>query len=91
MFVAAPATYPGVLRARIRRCRCPTALPPFTDERRGVRAFGMDVHRDFCEVAIAEGGEVRSAGRVATRVESLELFAGSLVAGDVVVLSGAAS
>jgi transposase len=51
-----------------------------------VRAFGMDVHRDFCEVAVAEGGEVRSAGRVATRVESLELFAGSLAATDVVGL-----
>src|SRR5262245_4844261 len=31
------------------------------DERRVMRAFGLDVHRDFCEVAIAEDGEVRSA------------------------------
>ena len=44
------------------------------------------MHRDFCEVAIAEDGQVRSAGRIATRVESLELFAQSLVAGDVVAL-----
>jgi transposase len=51
-----------------------------------MRAFGLDVHRDFCEVAIAEAGEVRSAGRIATRVESLELFAQSLVATDVVAL-----
>jgi transposase len=51
-----------------------------------MRAFGLDVHRDFCEVAIAERGEVRSAGRVAARVESLALFAQSLVAGDVVAL-----
>ena len=51
-----------------------------------MRAFGLDVHRDFCEVAIAEGGEVRSAGRIATRVEALQLFAQSLVAGDVVAL-----
>ena len=27
-----------------------------------MRAIGLDVHRDFCEVAIAEDGEVRSAG-----------------------------
>jgi hypothetical protein len=27
-----------------------------------VRSIGMDVHRDFCEIAIAEGGSVRSAG-----------------------------
>ena len=51
-----------------------------------MRAFGLDVHRDFCEVAVAEGGEVRSAGRIATRVESLELFAQSLAASDVVAL-----
>jgi transposase len=51
-----------------------------------VRAFGLDVHRDFCEVAIAERGSVRSAGRIRTRVEALELFAQSLVASDVVAL-----
>lgn len=51
-----------------------------------MRAFGLDVHRDFCEVAIAEGGAIRSADRVATRVGSLELFAQSLVPGDVVAL-----
>jgi transposase len=51
-----------------------------------MRAFGLDVHRDFCEVAIAEDGEVRSAGRIATRVDALELFAHSLVARDVVAL-----
>jgi transposase len=51
-----------------------------------VRGFGLDVHRDFCEVAIAEEGRVRSAGRIATRVAPLELFAQSLVAGDVVAV-----
>jgi transposase len=51
-----------------------------------MRAFGLDVHRDFCEVAIAEEGKVRSAGRIPTRVASLGLFAQSLVASDVVAL-----
>jgi transposase len=51
-----------------------------------VRAIGLDVHRDFCEVAIAEGGEVRSAGRIETTPEALELFAGSLGRDDRVVL-----
>ena len=51
-----------------------------------MRGFGLDVHRDFCEVAIVEDGSIRSAGRIATRVEALELFAQSLVAGDVVAL-----
>ena len=51
-----------------------------------MRAIGLDVHRDFCEVAIAEAGEVRSAGRIAARPEVLELFAQSLTTDDQVVL-----
>jgi transposase len=50
------------------------------------RAIGLDVHRDFCEVAIAEDGAVRSAGRVETSPERLELFAQSLGADDRVAL-----
>ena len=46
----------------------------------------MDVHRDFCEVAIVQGGEMRSAGRVETTPEMLELFAASLAPDDRVVL-----
>ena len=46
------------------------------------RAIGLDVHRDFCEVAIAEDGRVRSAGRIATDPAALELFAGSLAPTD---------
>jgi transposase len=59
-----------------------------------MRCIGLDVHRDFCEVAIAEGGRLRSAGRIETRVETLELFARSLDADDQVALeatSGAAA
>ncbi len=50
------------------------------------RSIGLDVHRDFCEVAIAEAGEVRSAGRVETTPERLELFAQSLHPRDRVAL-----
>lgn len=50
------------------------------------RAIGMDVHRDFCVVAIAEAGEVRSAGRIATTPETLQLFAHSLAPTDRVAL-----
>jgi hypothetical protein len=46
------------------------------------RAIGLDVHRDFCEVAIVEDGVLRSAGRIATTPERLELFARSLGAND---------
>lgn len=50
------------------------------------RAVGLDVHLEFCEVAIAEGGKVRSAGRVQTKPEQLELFAQSLGPDDRVAL-----
>ena len=51
-----------------------------------MRWIGLDVHRDYCEVAIADEEAVRSAGRIPTRVASLELFAQSLAASDVVAL-----
>jgi transposase len=51
-----------------------------------MRFIALDVHRDFCEVAIAEGGQVRLAGRVETTPTRLELFAQSLGADDQVVL-----
>src|SRR5215218_6810533 len=51
-----------------------------------MRAIGLDVHLEFCEVAIAEGGELRSAGRIATKPEEIELFAQSLAASDRVAL-----
>jgi transposase len=50
------------------------------------RAIGLDVHRDFCEVAICEAGRVRSAGRIKTSPEVLELFAQSLGREDRVAL-----
>jgi transposase len=40
-----------------------------------MRRIGIDVHRDVCEVAIAEGGSVRTAGRVASEPRALGLLA----------------
>ena len=51
-----------------------------------MRFIGLDVHRDFCEVAIAEAGEVRLAGRVRSEPEALALFAQSLGGDDEVAL-----
>ena len=51
-----------------------------------MRQIGLDVHQSFCEVAIREDGTTRSAGRVATNREALELFADSLCASDEVAL-----
>jgi transposase len=50
------------------------------------RAIGLDVHRDFCEVAICEEGKVRSAGRVDSTPEAVEALAASLGPDDRVAL-----
>ena len=51
-----------------------------------MRFIALDVHRDFCEVAISDGGKARSAGRIDTTPQALALFAGSLAPSDRVVL-----
>ena len=51
-----------------------------------MRAIGLDVHRDFCEVAILDAGGGRARGRIATTPEALELFAQSLGSDDRVAL-----
>lgn len=51
-----------------------------------MRSIALDVHPSFCEVAIAEGAEVRSAGQIKTEPAELELFAQSLDPTDQVVL-----
>jgi transposase len=50
------------------------------------RAIGLDVHLEFCEVAVCEGGQVRSAGRVQARPEAFEALAASLLPSDRVAL-----
>jgi transposase len=50
------------------------------------RCIGLDVHREFAEVAIWEGGVVRSAGQIKTTPEALRLFAGSLCDCDEVAI-----
>jgi len=50
------------------------------------RAIGLDVHLQFCEVAIVEAGAIRSAGRIETTPEKLLLFAQSLAPADRVAL-----
>jgi transposase len=56
-----------------------------------VRSTGMDVHRDFCEVAIAADGAVRAGGRIKTTRAALELFARSLAASDEVAIEATAN
>src|SRR5437870_9669663 len=51
-----------------------------------MRSIALDIHRAFCEVAIKEGSELRSGGRIKTSVAELELFAQSLAPDDQVAL-----
>ena len=50
------------------------------------RCIGLDVHRDFAQVAIWQDGLVRQAGRIDTTPEALRLFADSLAPTDEVAL-----
>lgn len=50
------------------------------------RAIGLDVHRDFCVVAICEDGQVRSGARVPSTPEGVRVLAQSLLASDRVAL-----
>lgn len=49
-----------------------------------MRCIGLDIHRDFGEVAIAEAGGVRSAGRIGADPAALATFAATLHADDVI-------
>src|SRR4051794_22898532 len=51
-----------------------------------VRFVGLDVHRDFCEIAICEAGRVRSGGRVPASPQGLQILANSLGPEDQVAL-----
>jgi transposase len=55
------------------------------------RAIGLDVHREFCVVAICEDGRVRSGGRVPSTPEGLRALAESLLGTDRVALEVTAS
>src|SRR4051794_41569797 len=50
------------------------------------RCIGLDVHREFAQVAIWEAVVVRQVGRIATTPEALRLFADSLGPDDEVAL-----
>src|SRR6266536_4099815 len=50
------------------------------------RCIGLDVHRDFAQVAIWQDGLVRQAGQIAMTTEALKVFADSLAPTDEVAL-----
>jgi transposase len=56
-----------------------------------MRFIALDVHRDFCEVAIKDESGLRLAGKVKTSVAELELFAQSLAPDDQVALEATGS
>ena len=100
LFVRPPLRLAWIeLRARIGLCRFPAGSPasqPSGGEKLGLprwvgRAIGLDVHRDFCLVAICEDGKCRSAGRVASTPEGINARAESLLPSDRVALEVACS
>src|SRR2546430_11890550 len=90
---ARPTLWPPLRLARL--CRehesVAVVLPawsPTDHHRRGgyMRSIALDVHRDFCEVAIKDESGLRLTGRVKTSLEDLQLFAQSLAPDDQVAL-----
>jgi transposase len=51
-----------------------------------VRFIGLDIHRDFCEIAISDGGKARSAGRVKSSPDALRVLGQSLLPDDKAIL-----
>src|SRR4029453_19156873 len=81
--------------ARIRRCRFAHPLPIMLVVVRGRtvvqtqtqrRCIGLDVHREFAQVAIWQGGLVTQAGRFATTPEGVRAVADGLGPADEVAL-----
>lgn len=52
----------------------------------GRRCIGLDVHREFAQVAIWEDGQVRDAGQIAICGEAIRMFADSLGPEDEVAI-----
>ena len=50
------------------------------------RRIGLDVHREFAQIAVWEEGIVRQAGQIATTPEAMRVFADSLLATDEVAI-----
>lgn len=50
------------------------------------RCIGLDVHRDFAQVAIWQDGVIAQAGKFATTPEGIRAFAGTLTVSDEVAL-----
>src|SRR4051812_43033058 len=51
-----------------------------------VRYIGMDVHREFAQLAVVEDGLLRDEGRIGVTPEALRAWAGGLRADDEVAL-----
>ena len=50
------------------------------------RRIGLDVHREFAQIAVWEDGQVRQAGQIATTPEARRAFADSLLPSDEVAI-----
>jgi hypothetical protein len=68
---------------------CPPDLPPSINSKEGravPRRIGLDVHREFAQIAVWEDGVVRQAEQIATTPEAIRVFADSLLATDEVAI-----
>src|ERR1700756_526146 len=89
------STWPPLRLTRMRFEResvvvvCPPGTPAIEPSKEGravPRRIGLDVHREFAQIAVWEDGVVRQAGQVPTTPEGLRAFAESLQPSDEVAL-----
>src|SRR5215211_6249751 len=89
------SSWPPLRLVRLRRERVsvgvvPSQRFPLSIEQKGVvgvvRYIGMDVHREFAQLAVVEDGLVRDDGRIAVTPAALRRWAGDLRADDQVAL-----
>jgi transposase len=88
LFSGRPCDLPGCAASANPSVSFAHRVSDFTDDDKEdqLRAIALDVHRDFCEVAIGDKQGVRAAGRIKTTPADLELFAASLDVHDHVAL-----
>ena len=75
-FLGRPCDWPGCREHESVWVVVPVALRHLSidegsESKMSSRCIGLDVHRDFCEVAVWEDGKLISAGRIDTRPEAL--------------------
>src|SRR2546428_14196671 len=91
LVVGRPCDFPGcAVSANPKVSFCPAVPARGREERAMGRCIGMDIHRDFAQVAVVENGLLRDEGRVDCRPQQLREWAQTLRPDDQIALEATA-